>query len=156
MPFSPAQGTLVQLVWPAELAVFYPYALVFSPLRVGGSALLLVLVSVLVAVSRPPSHQPYLAVGWFWYLVTLSPVLGLIQGGPCPRGPLHLHPVDRDLLAFNLGGLRPDAAMAKPGRSIGGCWRRGLVLLRGRYDAPACLLEGQRGLVPTCAPGDPE
>ena len=72
-------GYLAQAVWPRELAVFYPYPSVFSPLLVGGAALLLILASALVV--RAHRSKPYLAVGWVWYLVTLSPVLGLIQVG---------------------------------------------------------------------------
>jgi protein O-mannosyl-transferase len=72
-------GYLAQAVWPGELAVFYPYPSVFSPLMVGGAALLLILVTALAV--RVHRSKPYLAVGWFWYLVTLSPVLGLIQVG---------------------------------------------------------------------------
>ena len=27
------------------------------------------------------NRRPYLAVGWFWYLVTMVPVIGLVQVG---------------------------------------------------------------------------
>src|SRR5262249_17946316 len=65
-------------VWPLDLAVFYPLA----PGDVGlaaSAALLLVLVSALaVAAWR---YVPALLVGWLWFLVTLLPVIGLVQVG---------------------------------------------------------------------------
>jgi Flp pilus assembly protein TadD len=71
---------LRMVFWPTELAIFYPYdahrlpaALVF------GSALLLVAVTVVSWCLR--HRHPYLLVGWGWYLVTLLPVLGLVQTG---------------------------------------------------------------------------
>jgi len=41
------------------------------------AALLLLGVSVLVLAQR--RRRPYLAVGWFWYVGTLVPVIGLVQ-----------------------------------------------------------------------------
>ena len=34
-----------------------------------------------MAVIRLARRRPYLAVGWFWYLGTLVPVIGLVQVG---------------------------------------------------------------------------
>lgn len=66
-------------LWPADLAVLYP---ITSPLplwQVIGSLFVLLLLSV-VAVRIGRRHPPF-AVGWFWFLVTLVPVIGLIQVG---------------------------------------------------------------------------
>lgn len=67
-----------QMLWPRRLAVFYPrsHPPLWQPV-VG--AILLVAVSV-VAV-RLARSRPWLPVGWFWYLVTLLPVIGLVQVG---------------------------------------------------------------------------
>jgi tetratricopeptide (TPR) repeat protein len=62
--------------WPKDLAPFYPH----RPLRlleVGGSVCFLVAVSVLVVRRR--RAQPWLAVGWFWFLGMLVPTIGLVQ-----------------------------------------------------------------------------
>ncbi len=65
-------------VWPAGLAVFYPY--VERPLWQGAAAgVLLAAVTALVVWQR--RRRPYLAVGWFWYLGMLVPVIGLVQVG---------------------------------------------------------------------------
>jgi Flp pilus assembly protein TadD len=47
--------------------------------QAAAAGLLLVLLSI--AVIRAGRRQPYLPVGWFWYLGTLVPVIGLVQVG---------------------------------------------------------------------------
>jgi len=71
---------LRQAIWPAGLAVFYPHpGSGISPSIAAASGALLVATSV--AAVRAASRRPHLAVGWFWYLATLLPVIGLIQVG---------------------------------------------------------------------------
>ena len=73
-------GYLVHLLWPLKLAVFYPYSassLVWW--KITGAGLFLAGVSALVL--RWGRKFPYLPVGWFWYLGTLVPVIGLVQVG---------------------------------------------------------------------------
>ena len=65
--------------WPAKLSFFYPYSVQPASWMVMGAGVLLALVTAL-AVKKAKSH-PYLAFGWLWYLVTLVPVIGLIQVG---------------------------------------------------------------------------
>ncbi|WP_319764328.1 tetratricopeptide repeat protein [Maridesulfovibrio sp.] len=70
---------LGELVAPINLAVFYPYPHdipLWKPLL---AALLLLAVSI--AVVRFFKKFPLGAVGWFWYLGTLVPVIGLVQVG---------------------------------------------------------------------------
>ena len=66
-------------VWPTGLAVFYPYPHALPEWQVIGSVL--VLLGVTVGVIRLVRPAPYLLVGWFWYLGTLVPVIGLVQVG---------------------------------------------------------------------------
>jgi tetratricopeptide (TPR) repeat protein len=70
---------LGKMIWPVHLAVLYPYAQDVSALWIAGAALALICISV--AVFRSAGRRPYLLVGWFWYLATLFPVIGLIQIG---------------------------------------------------------------------------
>jgi Flp pilus assembly protein TadD len=66
--------------WPMGLAVFYPHpGPTLSAARILGSAALLAAVSAAVLVVA--RRLPYLFVGWFWYLGTLVPVIGLVQVG---------------------------------------------------------------------------
>lgn len=71
-----------QTVWPAGMAAFYPYTAV--PLwRVGAGFLVLSALSFLVL--RNAVRRPYLLTGWFWYLGTLVPVIGIVQVGAQAR-----------------------------------------------------------------------
>jgi tetratricopeptide (TPR) repeat protein len=67
-----------KLFWPADLAVFYP--IIDIPVWQFSIALLF-LICVTFLVFRYFRKYPYLFVGWFWYLGTLVPVIGLIQVG---------------------------------------------------------------------------
>ncbi len=63
---------------PRQLTVFYPFAAVpFG--RAAAAALLLLAITALTAWAA--RRAPYLAVGWLWFLVTLAPVIGVLQVG---------------------------------------------------------------------------
>ncbi len=65
--------------WPTRLSPMYPHLLgSIRAWQVGLSALLLIAITLLVLRYR---HQRYLIVGWFWFLGTLVPMLGLVQVG---------------------------------------------------------------------------
>ncbi len=70
---------LARTIWPASLVPFYPY----PPSIAVWSALgaLIVLAGVSFFALRMIARWPFLAVGWFWYLGTLLPVIGLVQVG---------------------------------------------------------------------------
>jgi protein O-mannosyl-transferase len=63
---------------PTRLAAFYPLFAI-APARVAGAAVAILGVSIAVIAGR--RQYPYLFVGWFWYLITISPVIGLLQAG---------------------------------------------------------------------------
>jgi tetratricopeptide (TPR) repeat protein len=75
---------LWKTVWPTRLACFYPHpAAVRADASWMGWAVvagLLLAVASAVAVAAMRRH-PYVAVGWFWYLGTLVPVIGIVQVG---------------------------------------------------------------------------
>lgn len=68
------------MFWPRGLAIYYPHPWKALPLWQPILAALL-LAGVTVAVCLKWRRRPYLAVGWFWYLGTMLPVIGLIQVG---------------------------------------------------------------------------
>jgi tetratricopeptide (TPR) repeat protein len=70
---------LLKLFWPARLAVFYPLPASFPLWEVAVAGLALVMVTALVIWQA--GSRPWLAVGWFWFLGTLVPVIGLVQVG---------------------------------------------------------------------------
>ena len=68
------------MFWPQNLAVFYPFdADSFAFWQVAMCVLLLLVISVFVI--RFGRNQKYLPVGWFWFVGTLVPVIGLVQVG---------------------------------------------------------------------------
>jgi hypothetical protein len=74
---------LLKTVWPVDLTVVYPHPFLgpggLLAWKVVGSALLVAALTAVVVWQR--ARRPYLAVGWLWYLVTLLPVIGIVQVG---------------------------------------------------------------------------
>lgn len=66
-------------LWPVDLAVYYPHPLQW-PVDVIIAAVLLITALTLAAV-RTMRKQPYFFTGWFWFVGTLIPVIGLVQIG---------------------------------------------------------------------------
>ncbi|MGO8688515.1 MAG: tetratricopeptide repeat protein [Thermoguttaceae bacterium] len=64
--------------WPYPLAALYPFVK-HPPWQAAAAAALLA--AITAAVLWPLRRRRYLAVGWFWYLGTLVPVIGLVQVG---------------------------------------------------------------------------
>jgi tetratricopeptide (TPR) repeat protein len=70
---------LVKMVWPIHLALFYPYPRMVNLYKVITAFLLLIGITWMVVQNI--RRFPFLFVGWFWYLSTLAPVIGIIQVG---------------------------------------------------------------------------
>lgn len=70
---------LVKMAWPADLACLYPFVGSVEISQVILAAVALVFLTGLAVVAA--RHHAYFTVGWFWYLGTLVPVIGLVQIG---------------------------------------------------------------------------
>ena len=65
--------------WPARLAPFYPHpADSIVAWQIGLATIFLLATTALVLAAK---RRRYLAVGWFWFLGTLVPMIGLVQVG---------------------------------------------------------------------------
>jgi len=65
--------------WPTKLAMFYPYPGHIALWRVAGAALIFTAITFgVVGLAR---RRPYLPAGWLWFLITLLPVIGVVQVG---------------------------------------------------------------------------
>jgi Flp pilus assembly protein TadD len=69
-----------KMIWPQDLAVFYPHSgsdlQIWKPVAAGLFVLIVSTMALWVA------HRcRYVLVGWLWYLGTLVPVIGLVQVG---------------------------------------------------------------------------
>jgi tetratricopeptide (TPR) repeat protein len=67
-----------KILWPDNLAICYP-RVSWGHCQVTGALLFVLAISLLAIWAT--ARRPYLAVGWFWFLGTLVPVIGLIQVG---------------------------------------------------------------------------
>ena len=70
---------LEKTFWPLNLAVFYPYSIILPVWKVLLSGIILIIITAVVLYYI--KKLPFLFVGWFWYLGTLIPVIGLVQVG---------------------------------------------------------------------------
>jgi tetratricopeptide (TPR) repeat protein len=67
-----------QMIWPANLGVFYPFPQNGLPMwQVLLAAAALVAITIVIFAIR--KSYPYLLVGWLWYVLMLLPVIGIIQ-----------------------------------------------------------------------------
>ncbi len=87
IPLGPRSGNalvtywlyLQRTVWPVKLAVFYPFPSPWPTWIVLAGVLGLAAISVLAVVRA--RRQPFFLTGWFWYLVSVTPVIGFLQTG---------------------------------------------------------------------------
>ena len=70
---------LRKIFWPVDLAVFYPYEYTFPLWEILFSCFILIVITIVIICAI--KKKPFLFVGWFWYLGTLIPVIGLVQSG---------------------------------------------------------------------------
>ena len=70
---------LGKLFWPENLAFFYPHPKHLLLVQILLAGLVLCALSGLFFWRR--NRQPYLLVGWLWFMGTLVPVIGLVQVG---------------------------------------------------------------------------
>ncbi|MBN1516199.1 tetratricopeptide repeat protein [Candidatus Sumerlaeota bacterium] len=70
---------LGKVVYPVDLALLYPQPQHLPLWKPAASAVILVLITAFVIMQR--FRRPYLAAGWFWYLIALAPVIGIVQVG---------------------------------------------------------------------------
>jgi tetratricopeptide (TPR) repeat protein len=66
-------------VWPSRLSVFYPHPEgSLTAWKVAGAAVVLIAITALFLRFR---ERRYLLMNWLWFLITLAPVIGIVQVG---------------------------------------------------------------------------
>ncbi|CAA9376885.1 MAG: Tetratricopeptide TPR_2 repeat protein [uncultured Pyrinomonadaceae bacterium] len=70
---------VLMLVYPTNLGIWYPFDNNFNSIQVAAS--LLLLIAITAVCMRQIKTRKYLFVGWFWFLGTLVPVIGILQVG---------------------------------------------------------------------------
>ncbi len=70
---------LKKIFWPGNLAVCYPFYGQAPAWQIVATVLLVLAVSLASILFR--KRHPYFFVGWFWCLITIMPVIGIIPAG---------------------------------------------------------------------------
>lgn len=78
---------IVKTFFPRGLAVYYPHPHTLPIWQVAAAILLLGLITAAVL----SAHRGYLTSGWLWYIVTLIPVIGLVQVGSQARADRYMY-----------------------------------------------------------------
>ena len=135
LPFRMANASwsylryIFKTFWPADLAVIYPFpghwlaglAIVAAALLVIGSGLFIYMAG----------RHPCLLVGWFWFLGTLVPVIGLVQIGSQSMADRYLYIPSIGLFILAVWGLN----------DLFGAWpqKQKIVALAGTAALAGCL-----------------
>ena len=109
---------LGQMIYPAGLAVYYPYPETGLPLWkiVAAFVLLLVISAGALAARR---KQPWFLFGWLWYLGMLVPVIGVLQVGSQARADRYTYLPQIGLYIACLGSEGFDCFLALPPSGAG-------------------------------------
>jgi len=70
---------VVKTFWPHDMAIFYPFPSQIPVWQIIGSVLLIIIMTA--AVLAIVKRLPHLFVGWFWFIITIAPVIGILQIG---------------------------------------------------------------------------
>jgi len=70
---------LWKMVWPVHLSIFYPLSNQPDTILAVCALLLILIITILIMFNS--KKNPYLFMGWLWYIGTLVPVIGLVQVG---------------------------------------------------------------------------
>jgi hypothetical protein len=116
--------------WPADLSIFYPHPYHWPAGLAMGAALLLALWSGLFLWRA--RQNPYLLVGWFWFLGTLVPTIGLVQVGSQSMADRYMYIPSIGLFILVVWGLN-DFLNWRPH------WRR-IATLAGGVALAGCLV----------------
>ena len=114
-------------IWPANLAVIYPYHDFWSLGLLIGTALLFGVWSFLLFWWG--RWRPYLIVGWLWYLGTLVPTIGLVQVGSQTMADRYMYIPSIGLFILIVWGVN-ELLSSKPWKSMFLAWA-GTAMLAG-------------------------
>jgi tetratricopeptide (TPR) repeat protein len=74
---------IFKTIWPHPLAIYYPFPDAIPLWQTIGAGIILSVITLLAVIYI--KKMPYLFTGWFWFIITLSPVSGIIQQGLWPE-----------------------------------------------------------------------
>ena len=77
-----------QFLWPAKLAVIYPYANIAAWKAIGAAACFVAVTALAIAWRK---RLPYFFTGWLWFAGALVPMIGLVQVGVQSRADRYMY-----------------------------------------------------------------
>jgi tetratricopeptide (TPR) repeat protein len=111
---------LRKAAWPSDLSIYYPHPGVLLPWGAVAASSLLLLGATALAV-RESRRRKWLPVGWFWFLGTLVPVIGLVQAGGKGMGDRCVYvPLMGIYVALSLGLGELASRLRRPGPAFAG------------------------------------
>jgi len=132
--------------WPAKLAEFYPLPdhFAFGQILIAG----LLLAAVCVWILSQARRRPYLLTGWFWFLGTLVPTLGIVQVGSQAMADRYTYIPSIGLFLVLVLGIHELAARARlsAGPFCAFQWGRPFFASVGGIALAACLICASRQL----------
>jgi tetratricopeptide (TPR) repeat protein len=104
---------LGKIFWPHDLVLPYPFSRSLSSLELCWAAALLVAICFIAI--KTAQRRGYLFTGWFWFMGTLLPVIGLIQVGPQAMADRYMYlPAIGIFIAVTWGFADATSAMRLP------------------------------------------
>ena len=138
---------LGKIFWPTNLAAAYPAGPIESTWAALAAGVLLTVLSVGSVWGARRGHR-WLAVGWFWYLGTLLPTIGLVQVGAAGDGrPFPVPAADWPMRGGGLGRCTPDRSLALSSLALRGRRSAGRGRVDGTCLAADAVLAWQRDVV---------
>ena len=137
------------MIWPFDLTMFYPYQTQLDATYVTYAVIAaeVLLVITCIAVAGAFYGRRYLAVGWFWFLGTLVPVIGLVQVGDQSMADRYSYFTFTGLFIMLVWGAADLLERWRPGRAV--LIAAAVAVLAGC----AVLAAGVRGYWPGSATG---
>ncbi|MFW5988780.1 MAG: tetratricopeptide repeat protein [Desulfosudaceae bacterium] len=117
---------LRQIIYPFDLAVYYPFPSGIPWWHSLGAAALLILITAWAVRLR--RRRPLVLLGWLWYLVFLIPSFGAVRSGPWPAHADHY-------VYISLPGIFIMMVWAVPGR-----WLRSRMVRPAAFATVLALL----------------
>jgi tetratricopeptide (TPR) repeat protein len=108
---------IAKTVWPSYLSIYYPHpGNTLLLWQVAGAASMLIMITVIaVGIS---GRYPFAVVGWFWYLGTLVPVVGLVQVGTQAMADRYTYIPLTGLFIIAVWGITDILEKRKHGRAV--------------------------------------
>jgi tetratricopeptide (TPR) repeat protein len=108
---------VLKVIWPSHLAALYPYPRHQSIILILIALVFLLVCSGLALLAT--KRRPYLFTGWFWFLGTLVPTIGLVQVGSQAMADRYMYIPSIGFFALVVWGLRDFLhACTSAGRSM--------------------------------------